>query len=73
MFRFSAETRGFYLLQHVHPGCATHRSAYLMSTGIVFPGDIVDQDVNLTTRRHLVPKVKNNWSNTYTPSYAFME
>ena len=38
----------------------------------VFPGDCMDREVNLTTRRHLLPQVKNNWSK-YTPTHAFME
>jgi hypothetical protein len=44
-----------------------------MGTEMVFTGRNMNQDVKLSTGRHLVPEVNNEWSNTFTPTYAFIE
>jgi hypothetical protein len=42
-----------------------------MGTAGSFPGES-GRGMKLTTHLHLVPRLKNEWSYTSTPQYAFM-
>jgi hypothetical protein len=43
-----------------------------MGTRVSFPGGEIGRGVKLTTRLHLVPRSKNEWSYTSSTQYAFM-
>jgi len=65
--RISAVARGFSLPQNVQTGCWTHQASYSVCTGL-FPGG---RDVDHTPPSNA--EVRNEWSYTSAPLYAFLE
>jgi hypothetical protein len=65
--RFLAEAGNFSLYHRVQNDSGTHPASYPMGTGYVFPWGYSGRSVKLTTHLHLLPRLKNEWSYTFTP------
>jgi hypothetical protein len=63
--RFPAGAGNFSLHHRVQTGSEAHPASCPMGMG-------GGRGVKLTTHLHLVPRLKNEWSYTSTPQYAFM-
>jgi hypothetical protein len=66
--RFPAGAGNFSLHYRVQNGSGAHLASYPMGTKGSFPGGKAAGSVKLTTHLHLVPRSKNEWNCTSTPT-----
>jgi len=65
------ESRDFSLFQNVQFNSAAHSFSLSMRTGVL-PRIVKRPVVKLTIYLPSSAEIKNGWSNTFTPQYAFM-